>query len=344
MKRAILFYSGLLLLVGAMAAAAYALSMQSAWESAGFTKYVAVGKFIDAGGGRRLRVHCQGLGKPGVVLEASGLGGAEQYAELLPELSRYTRVCAYDRAGMGYSEARKTDATLSGFTDDLVLAAKEAGPPPWILVGGSYGGVVVQAYARQHPENVGALVLLDAVVPEAFEVMQGPWSALDGTLRKATVAAPLGLLRQKDPLKLGDTRDGWLTYKSSTWAAARELVSTRAEAKALFASTPPLPADLPLRVLRHTRVGDMMGPDFPLEESEKLEPQWQKVQEKAAAQSSQGKLVAVDGAGHLIVHDAMQTVKDNIIEVMHPAAERADKLAPPPDAGTPDAGTPDAGT
>jgi pimeloyl-ACP methyl ester carboxylesterase len=338
-KKALLFYGGLILLVGAMGAYAYALSLESAWESSGFTKYPAVGKFVDAGGGRRLRLRCQGLGKPGIVLEASGLAGADQYEELLPEMARYTRICAYDRAGMGYSELSKTgDPKLADYTRDLELAAKEAGPPPWILVGASYGGVVVQAYARQHPENVGALMLLDAVVPEAFDVMQGPWSALDSALRKANLVAPVGLLRDKDPLKLGDTRDAWLAYKSSTWVAVRQLVATRAEAKELFAKAPPLPPDLPMRVLRHTKVGDMMGPDFPQEESEKLEPQWQKVQENFAAQSTQGKLVAVEGAGHLIVKDAMETVRNNLIELMHPASERAEKLAAPPDGGTPDAG------
>lgn len=349
MKRAILLYGGGLLLLAGMAALFYALSVQSAWESSGLKKFPPEGQYLDAGGGRRLRVWCHGVGSPGVVLEASGLGGADQYRELLPQLSRYTRVCAYDRAGMGYSEPLQRAPRFQDYLDDLGKVAERTGPPPYILAGASYGGLLVQAWARQHPEQTGALVLLDAVTPDAFGLLEAPWSKIERSTGYAESLAKVGLLRREDPLKLGaDTQDAWLVYRARTWGAVRQLVASRGEAKELFATLPPLPADLPLRVLRHTRVGDLLGPDFSLEEHEALEPEWVKLQEKAAAWSEQGKLVAVERAGHLIVEDAPELVKDTVVELMMRVAER--KLAQAaadggvsPHAATEDAGTADAG-
>ena len=118
-----------------------------------------------------------------------------------------------------------------------------------------------------------------------------------------------------------------MMYRASTWAAIRRLVSTRDEAKGFFSTAVPLPKDLPLRVLVHTKVGDMMGPDFSLEEHQQLEPAWQKAQADFAASSSKGTLVKVEGAGHVLVKDALEKVKDEIVAEMHPAAERGMALA-----------------
>lgn len=348
MKRAILFYGGLLLLVAAMAAVFYGLTMQSAYESSGLTRYKPEGQYIDVGDGRKLRIWCLGSGKPEVLLESSGLGGADQWKELLGPLSRYTRVCAYDRAGMGYSESLGRAPTFKDYGADLDKVAEKAGAGPYILVGASYGGLLMQAWARQHPEKTGALVLLDSVTPEAFALLDGPWSKLDRSMMMAGLAAKLGLLRSDDPLKLGaETQEGWLVYRAHIWDTTRQLLDSRHEAKGLFERLPPLPEDLPLRVLRHTRVGDLLGPDFSLEEHQKLEPEWVKLQEKAATWSSASKLFAVEKSGHLIVADAPDLVKDTIVEVMPRATERRLKLQgivphlpgqPVPHAHAPDAG------
>lgn len=324
MKKALAFYGALVLLVGGAAGLFYALSVQSSWEAVGLTRFPPEGQYIDAGGERRLRVWCEGAGAPGVVLEASGLGGADQYKQLLGRLSRYTRVCAYDRAGMGYSEAQKRAPRFQDYLDDLGKVAARTGPPPYLLVGASYGGLIVQAWARQHPDETAGLALLDAVTPEAFAVLDAPWSRLERSIGTAEALARVGLLRRKDPLKLGsDTREGWLVYRARTWATVGQLLASRGEAKELLATLPPLPQDLPLRVLRHTRVGDLLGPDFSLEEHQALEPEWVKLQEKAAGWTQAGKLMAVERAGHLVAVDAPDLVKDAVVELMLRAADRA---------------------
>jgi pimeloyl-ACP methyl ester carboxylesterase len=326
-KRALIFYGGLLLAVAAMAGVFYGLTTQSAYETSGLTRYKPEGQYLDAGGGRRLRVWCLGTGKPEVLLEASGLGGADQWKDVLPSLARYTRVCAYDRAGMGYSDVLGRAPTFKDYGDDLDKVAEKAGEGPFILVGASYGGLLMQAWARAHPEKTGALVLLDAVTPEAFALLDAPWSKLDRSMMLAGLAAKLGLLKSDDPLKLGvETQEGWLVYRAHIWSTTRQLLDSRHEAKALFEKLPPLPEDLPLRVLRHTRVGDLLGPDFSLEEHQKLEPEWVKLQEKAAAQSSAGKLVAAEKSGHLVAVDAPDLVKDTVVELMPRATERRLKL------------------
>lgn len=320
------FWAGLLVLLALMVGGYALLSDQTSWEMAGHKRYVPYGEYLAAGGGRKLRVWCMGVGGPPILLEASGLGGADEYADLLPQLGRYTRACAYDRAGMGYSVPREKAPSFGDYLADLEVVATHLGPPPHVLVGASYGGLLVQARARAHPEKVAGLVLLDAVVPETFEAMAGPWSALDRALFQASVAAPLGVLRRANPLQLADEKQAWLTYRGSTWTAARQLVATRDEASGLFKTLPPLRGDLPLRLLRHTRVGDLLGPSHSPAEHEALEPKWKAAQERAAAQSSMGKVVPIEGAGHLLVRDASEAVADAVLEVHR-------QVAPKPTAG-----------
>jgi hypothetical protein len=61
------------------------------------------GVLVDVGG-RRLHLRCEGRGQPTVILEASGFGNSHSYDTVLPRLAERTRVCAYDRAGMGWSD------------------------------------------------------------------------------------------------------------------------------------------------------------------------------------------------------------------------------------------------
>ena len=116
---------------------------------------------------------CTGAGFPTVLLEA-GLGGNHlDWSLVQPELSRFTRVCSYDRAGMGWSERSDRPRTVANINDelhDLVAAARIE--RPLVLVGHSFGGLAALHYARLHPEEVAGLVLLDATHPDQFQVFE----------------------------------------------------------------------------------------------------------------------------------------------------------------------------
>lgn len=129
------------------------------------------GRLYDVGG-YRLHLDCVGTGSPTVVLE-SGLGGNSRlWARIADGAATTTRVCAYDRAGTGWSDdAPDARDSLSIVNDlhQLLSAADERAP--YVLVGHSTGGVYAVTYAAQHPEQVAGMVLLDSASPRQFSVL-----------------------------------------------------------------------------------------------------------------------------------------------------------------------------
>jgi pimeloyl-ACP methyl ester carboxylesterase len=119
------------------------------------------GQFVDADD-HRLHVLCHGEGAPTVVLEAGIAASSLSWVRVQPPLARVTRTCAYDRAGLAWSQASIAPLTFDRILDDLgaVVAARSAGARV-ILAGHSFGSLIVRGYAARHPEHVAGLVLVD---------------------------------------------------------------------------------------------------------------------------------------------------------------------------------------
>lgn len=130
--------------------------------------YPPPGQLVDVGG-YRLHINCVGTGSPTVVLESGMFASSSLWAWVQPEMAHHTRVCAYDRAGMGWSDpgpmprdARQIAAELH----TLLLAAHETGP--YVLVGHSLGSASVRVYAARYPSEIAGVVLVDATHPDAL--------------------------------------------------------------------------------------------------------------------------------------------------------------------------------
>jgi pimeloyl-ACP methyl ester carboxylesterase len=121
------------------------------------------GRLVDVGG-HRLHILCTGSGEPTVVLE-SGLGGAGTvgWSLVQPEVSKFARVCSYDRAGLGYSDPGPSPRTARRVVQELRLLLDHSDiRGPLILVGESIGGLYVRVYASEYEQRVAGLVLVDA--------------------------------------------------------------------------------------------------------------------------------------------------------------------------------------
>jgi len=131
--------------------------------------YLAPGQLVDVGG-HRLHLHCTGSGTPTVVLE-SGLGETEAYwGWISPDVARDTRVCAYDRAGRGWSDPVPAPQDGIAVATDLHMLLDRAHVPgPLVLVGHSSGAHYVRIFAGRYPGQVAGMVLLDGQPAEAFE-------------------------------------------------------------------------------------------------------------------------------------------------------------------------------
>lgn len=131
--------------------------------------YPAPGRLVDIGG-RRLQMDCRGSGSPTVVLE-SGLDnlGSLSWAAVHDSLARTTRVCAYSRAGMMWSDPAPGPFDARQVAADLHAALTVSGEkPPWVLVGHSLGGPYVLVFTSRYAAEVSGLVLVDASHPEQF--------------------------------------------------------------------------------------------------------------------------------------------------------------------------------
>jgi pimeloyl-ACP methyl ester carboxylesterase len=120
------------------------------------------GKLVDVGG-HRLHITCMGEGSPTVVLEAGLSCTSLDWSHVLPAIAQFTRVCAYDRAGCGWSDPGPWPRTGQTIVNELHTLLDEGGVTgPLVLVGHSYGGLLVRLYASYYPDAVAGLVLVDA--------------------------------------------------------------------------------------------------------------------------------------------------------------------------------------
>ncbi len=128
-------------------------------------------------GGHRLHLDCTGSGGPTVVL-FNGLGlTSANWARVAPAVARSGRVCAYDRAGQGWSEDAPQPQDGHRAAADLHTLLESAGERgPYVLVGHSIGGDHAMTYAARYPEQVAGMVLLDATDPH--RVGGGPPGAM----------------------------------------------------------------------------------------------------------------------------------------------------------------------
>lgn len=141
-------------------------------EAADAKAYPPPGRLVDVGG-YRLHINCTGTGSPTVVIEA-GLGDwSTGWGLVQSEVSRSTRVCTYDRAGWGWSDAGPLPRDAAQFATELHTLMQNAGiPGPYVLVGHSLGGFTVRMYVHDYPSEVAGVVLIDSMSPEHFAQSQ----------------------------------------------------------------------------------------------------------------------------------------------------------------------------
>ena len=114
-------------------------------------------------GGRRLNLFCSGSGPVTVVFDAPSGDAGWTWHAVQPQVAARTRACVYDRAARGFSDPSPLPPTVGNTVSDLHALLDKAGiAPPYVLVGNSFGGAAAQLYAYRYPQEVKALVLVEA--------------------------------------------------------------------------------------------------------------------------------------------------------------------------------------
>ena len=139
--------------------------------------------------GRRIHIWCTGSGAPAVILE-TGLGGTSaDWGFVKPEAAKFTRVCSYDRAGMGYSDPGPSPRTGARIARELVELLERSGlTTPVILVGASIGGLTVRLFASEYAEHV-------AVWSSLMRHLRANWVPVPGLAVFVPLLSSTGILR-----------------------------------------------------------------------------------------------------------------------------------------------------
>jgi pimeloyl-ACP methyl ester carboxylesterase len=248
-------------------------------------------------GGRQLDIYCSGNGSPVVVLE-SGWGTSNRvWKYVFPVVARMTRVCSYDRAGLGFSDAGPMPRDADAIVTDLHALLKRAGvQPPYVVVGQSFGGLYARLYASRYPRDVAGMVLVDPTtdirrfasispaIERSFAAYLVPFEACAPTSQKCREA--VSEMRSYVG-SLNEVRDAAHGY-----------------------------GDLPLVVLTAGRTMD--GPEIVATHEQKLAfwRLWKSMHDQIASQSSVGVDRVIERSGHDIQLEQPKAVVSAIDDVV----------------------------
>jgi pimeloyl-ACP methyl ester carboxylesterase len=292
------------------------------------------GKRVNIGGGIdrpsfSMHIYCTGEGAPVVILD-SGLGDSYvSWRKVQPQIAKFTRVCSYDRAGIGYSDSSPQSRTSGHIADELGWLLMNAYvPQPYVLVGHSMGGYDVRVFASQNPNRVIGIVLVDASHPDQENRFPPGVRNIEGSWQREAefleFTMPFGI-----PRLLGLCDDSPIERAAEcNFHTAREAVAEMKafpESAAETAATGSL-GNLPLAVLSHDP--DKPSSELPPDLAKPTNEAWEKMQEELAHLSTRGTQTIAKNSAHYIQIDRPDVVVDAVRRVVDEA--RAESAAHKP--------------
>jgi pimeloyl-ACP methyl ester carboxylesterase len=309
---------------------------QAVSESKDVRQYSPLGQMVDVGG-YRLHLYCTGQGNPTVVLESGLASPALQWALVQQKLAKTTRVCSYDRAGVGWSDNGPSPRTTGQMVAELHTLLQRSGiAGPYVLVGHSLGGFNVRLFAHEYPDETAALVLVasgnendNARMPPQYDRIEQSNLQTD---RMLALAARFGLTRLAGKMGLLASFTGLLArfppdlqaemtaltfYRSQYWATAYAELSAMDADRAQMAGTGSL-GDLPLVVLSGSPDVSRLPASFPVEQ---IKQTFQELQDELAGLSSNSTHIVCDTCDHYIP----MTNPDLVVQAIQQALDKAKK-------------------
>ena len=263
------------------------------------------GQLVDIGG-YRLHLWCTGDGAPAVILD-TGLGGSSAgWYSVQPDVARFTRVCSYDRAGMGYSDPGPSARTARRIASELATLLDRSGiAGPVVLVGASIAGFNVRVFASDHPELAAGLVLVDAShETDAHEVPLMarfvPLLSTVGVLRLFSVS--FGQRVESLPPSVRRYAQATSFRAAGYRATADEIIHIRESVSEVRSSRRKL--TIPVAVVTGARGADK---------------NWRQLQLDLASLSERGCLTIARQSGHVVSVDQPEVVVDVIRRVVETA-------------------------
>jgi pimeloyl-ACP methyl ester carboxylesterase len=307
--------------------------------------YAEPGQLVDIGG-RRINLLCRGAGSPTVILMAGSSSWSFVWYLTQPEIAKRARVCAFDRAGFGFSDTAPQPPVMSDTVNDLHAALKSADVPgPYVLVGHSLGGLEARVFAQRWPQETAGMVLLDtspAAEPlievnlPGFDEAEPFESWFSGMLKCAQLAAH-GPLDPSNPeykdCSLGPLPDStpdafrkvWPTFFTADYWVARVCEFSSLWTHRYDSADHLQLGDKPLVVLSaDDSFGLSPGPTKTFWQN--YRKQWFAQHEALAHLSSRGAHRVIEHSGHEIQLEKPQAVVDAVDEVLRELQTGPNKL------------------
>ena len=327
------FITAFIACLGAAVIGACTAGAERARQPAGAAKD-SPGLLVRLHDGRKINLRCAGKGAPTVVLEGGFAADSHAWDRVEPQVARFTRVCAYDRAGYGFSDMGPLPRDGAAVAHDLDAALRAAKiNPPFVLVGHSVGALYVRLFADRRPSAVVGLVFVDPA-PDHEDLRLAPAGgpgagslfALRERPARCLAAADQAALPAKDPslaaclagsTTLARSRDNWLTQISeldTLWGSTSDEVASGRTSY----------DDMPLVVL----TADGTFSDTPDPPRASLTSLWLRLHEQIAKLSAHGISRLVTHSSHMMIFDRPDAIIEAIQDVVGEARSRMSEGLP----------------
>ncbi len=310
--------------------------------------YAAPQTLVAVEGGRRLNLYCDGSGSPTVILDAGSGNSMATWRRVQSEIAKVTRVCAYDRAGLGFSDAAERPSDLVNIVDDLrrlVVAARIE--TPFVYVGHSLAGAIGLVYVATYPDDVAGAVLVDPAFAGQYEAIAAEmtpdaraamFASLDRSLDFRRACLELAGRGELDDPKTPEAHKclviGWDPDAMSDEVLGRTMVHLQTLPRVWAAQLSEVEAFVPRDgrpgpdsaevEAGHPSFGDKplavltrgVGEGAPGAAPGKADDIWRAGHDRIAALSTRGDNTIVPGARHYIQIDRPQAVIDAVRRVV----------------------------
>ncbi|MIL09208.1 alpha/beta hydrolase [Salmonella enterica subsp. enterica] len=293
--------------------------------------FPAPGRLADIGG-RRIHIDCRGSGAPTVILEAGAdTSGSALWEPVAQAVSKTSRVCSYDRAGLMWSDPGPSPRDGEAIVGDLRKALEATGEHgPYVMVGASLGGPLVMLYTARHPDDVAGVVFVDAAHPDQIARLEQASGVVDdpaplvfrAIASLAWTGLPRALLPTPDLPELpAHVAAAIGAYQAPSLAAA---LDEAVAMPAIFRQAGALRnlGNRPLAVLSHGKqwqdysAAQQAGAGMSREQFERHEAAWAQMQGELATWSSDSTHVTLRDSSHVVQLERPDTVIAAIAEVV----------------------------
>lgn len=331
LKRTLLFLVAL-----SVFSATVGLIYQSISQANDLKRFPPPGRMLEVDG-RMMHIHCQGVGSPTVLIE-QGLGFySSAWENLNSKIAVTSRVCAYDRVGMGYSEPIGRSLTNSEVVSRLYKLLGVAGETDdLVLVGQSAGGIYIRDFQREYPERVVGMVFVDSSHEQQTSRLPAlpagaPANNMATLMEIAQYFAPFGIFRatgliegQVDALSIEESlREKLLAQYHFSHSISAQLTETKGFRENLqLERAPTIIGDIPITVITQGApvVLPQNSPEYlTLEFFQEQRKVLIEMHEELAALSTNSEHVFATKSGHSIHYDEPELVVNSIVEVVERA-------------------------